>query len=203
MGTQVRCNDFARRTARLSAVPSPSSNSPRLSSHGTGESGRPRPTTGKPPYDLVMPDFSSRYRFRDWPDGSIPDVAAGLYAIWREAGELVYVGMSGRGMESRTTTGKRFGMWTRLASHASGRLSGDQFCVYVANRYVIPELTASDLPLFASGDLNLDGLTKSYIRTHFSYSFALTESSLEAHDLERDARRGLVLGARPTLNPLT
>lgn len=154
------------------------------------------------PYDLGVPEFSRQYRFRDWPDGSIADVAAGVYAIWRDAGELVYVGMSGRGMETRATTRKRFGLWTRLASHASGRLSGDQFCVYVANRYVVPELSAADLPRFADGDLNLDGLTKSYILEHFSYSFALTPTSREAHDLERDARRGFTFGATPTLNPL-
>lgn len=125
-----------------------------------------------------------------------------MYAVWRDTGELVYVGMSGRGMESRVTTGKRFGLWTRIASHASGRLSGDQFCVYVANRLVVPELRQMELPQFASGELNLDALTKSYIAEHFTYSFALTETSSEAHALERDARRGLVFETKPTLNPL-
>lgn len=105
-------------------------------------------------------------------------------------------------METRGTTGKRFGLWTRIASHASGRLSGDQFCVYVANRYVVPELTTWQLPLFASGELNLDELTRRYITEHFSYSFALTAGSQEAHDLERVARRGLTFGVKPTLNPL-
>ena len=51
----------------------------------------------------------------------------------------------------------------RIASHASGRFSGDQFAVYVANRYVVPELKAVELPLFASGELSLDALTKAYI----------------------------------------
>ena len=98
-----------------------------------------------------MPGFSTKFYFRDWPNASIPDVAAGVYAVWRDTGELVYVGMSGRGMETRATVGKRFGLWTRIASHASGRLSGDQFAVYVANRYVVPELKAAELALFASG----------------------------------------------------
>jgi hypothetical protein len=80
-------------------------------------------------------------------------------------------------MEKRVTVGKRFGLWKRIASHASGRLSGDQFCVYVANRYVVPELKPAELPLFASGELNLDALTKRYITEHFSYSFPLTTSS--------------------------
>jgi hypothetical protein len=58
------------------------------------------------------------------------------------------------------------------------------------------------LSLFASGELNLDALTKKYIAEHFGYSFALTASSREAHDLERDARRGLTFGVEPTLTPL-
>ncbi len=132
----------------------------------------------------------------------MPDVAAGVYAIWRDTDELVYVGMSGRGMETRTTIGKRFGLYTRLASHAGGRLSGDQFNVYVANRYVIPSLGAAERPLFATGELTLDGLTRNYVSEHFSYSFALTETSREAHDLERTARLGLTFGVKPTLNPL-
>lgn len=149
-----------------------------------------------------MSQFSAQFRFRDWPNASIPDVAAGVYAVWRDTGELVYVGMSGRGMENRVTVGKRFGLWTRIASHESGRLSGDQFCVYVANRYVVPELKPMELPLFASGELTLDALTKRYIAEHFSYSFALTTSSRAAHDLEQVARRGFTFGAKPTLNPL-
>jgi len=151
---------------------------------------------------VCVPDFSAPYRFRDWPDHSVPDVAAGVYAVWRDAGELVYVGMSGRGMETRASTGKRFGLYTRLASHAGGRLSGDQFNVYVANRYVLPALSSTDLPLFATGELNLDTLTKRYVGEHFSYSFAITQTSREAHDLERAARQGRTFGVKPTLNPL-
>lgn len=154
-------------------------------------------------YDAYgMPQFSAPFRFCDWPNPAIPDVAAGVYAVWRDTAELVYVGMSGRGMESRVTAGRRFGLWTRIASHASGRLSGDQFCVYVANRYVVPELKTTELPHFASGELNLDTLTKRYITEHFSYSFALTASSQEAHELERVARRGVTFAVKPTLNPL-
>jgi len=149
-----------------------------------------------------MPQFSAQFRFCDWPNASIPDVAAGVYAVWRDTGELVYVGMSGRGMETRVTAGRRFGIWTRIASHASGRLSGDQFCVYVASRYVVPQLEPTELPLFASGELTLDALTKRYITEHFSYSFVLTASSQEALDLERAARRGATFGVKPTLNPL-
>ena len=32
-------------------------------------------------------------------------------------------------------------LWTRLGSHASGRRSGDQFNVYICDRFVVPALT--------------------------------------------------------------
>ena len=44
----------------------------------------------------------------------------GVYAVW-EGPALLYVGMSGT-------------LPSRLRAHASGRRSGDQFCVYVADR---------------------------------------------------------------------
>ena len=41
--------------------------------------------------------FSAGHRFAEWPDGGVPDVAAGVYAIWEDS-ELIYCGMSGRGI---------------------------------------------------------------------------------------------------------
>lgn len=86
----------------------------------------------------------------------VPVLAAGVYAIW-DSGTLIYCGMSGREFEkAQFSQRKKYGLITRLASHASGRLSGNQFCVYVANRLVIPSQQAEALRKFASGDLTLD-----------------------------------------------
>ncbi|MUK30774.1 hypothetical protein GNP44_11885 [Aliivibrio fischeri] len=109
--------------------------------------------------------------------------------------------MSGREIEKHTYK-KKYGLITRLNSHASGRLSGDQFCVYVANRLVIPSLQAIDLPLFASGELKLDGLTKKYIHDKLEYQYVLLNSSSEAYNIENEARSGKLLGQLPLLNPL-
>ena len=77
-------------------------------------------------------------------------VAAGVYSIWHNE-NLIYCGMSGREIEKpQNQSKKKYGIYNRLNSHASGRLSGDQFCVYVANRLVIPELDHKDLEMFAS-----------------------------------------------------
>ena len=149
-----------------------------------------------------MPDFSPRHRFDDWPNLAIPAVAAGVYVIW-EGEELIYCGMSGRELEKAVNAGKgRYGLVTRLEAHRNGRLSGDQFCVYIANRRVIPSLTADQLVRFRHGELNLDALSRKYIREHLEYQFVTVASSKAAHELERSCRRGEVFAVKPLLNPL-
>ena len=87
----------------------------------------------------------------------------------------------GREFEKAVASTKvKFGLVTRLASHASGRLSGDQFCVYVANRLVIPSLKPEQLARFVSGEVNLDSLTKTFINERLEYQFAFVRSSAEA-----------------------
>lgn len=144
--------------------------------------------------------FSKRYKFKDWSKSDIPKVSAGVYAIW-ENDQLIYCGMSGRQIEkNRHKT--RFGLLTRIQSHASGRLSGDQFCVYVANRLVIPNLLPDDLIRFASGELNLDILTKAYIHERLEFQYLLVDTSGDAYRIETSARDGSLLGKKPLLNPI-
>lgn len=142
-----------------------------------------------------------RFRFGDWRNPEVPRVSAGVYAVWRHDTQLIYIGMSGRNIEAHQGS-RPYGLVTRLGAHASGRLSGDQFCVYIANRFVIPDLTQDQLPLFATGELRLDSLTKQYIHQHLTYDFILIETGCEARDLERQGRTGELLGTKPWLNPL-
>src|SRR5690348_7801599 len=87
-----------------------------------------------------------QFSFADWPSDQVPRRAAGVYTIWRKD-EFIYVGMSGRGAQredfvaevGRASQAK--GLWTRLNSHASGRRAGDQFNVYVCDRFIVPVLT--------------------------------------------------------------
>ena len=109
--------------------------------------------------------------------------------------------MSGRGFEEKAKQNpKEFGLITRHRSHASGRLSGDQFCVYVANRLVIPNLRPDDLSRFATGEVNLDRLTKSYVHESLDYQYCTVSGSAEAYALEERCRRGVVFGQKPLLN---
>ncbi len=151
---------------------------------------------------MIAHDFSSRFKFSDWPNREIPAVAAGVYVIWHEEA-LIYCGMSGREVEKAVVAERlRYGLYNRLNSHASGRLSGDQFCVYLANRIIIPSLNHEDLVKFASGEFTLDYLTKRHIRDHYEYQYAVVESSRAAFQLERLCQSGEVFGVKPLLNPL-
>ena len=146
--------------------------------------------------------FTKLYDFQEFGSVSkgIPAVAAGVYAVWQDD-TLIYCGMSGREVEK--AAGKaRYGLITRLEAHWNGRLSGDQFCVYVANRLVIPTLERDQLDWFASGALTLDQLTRDFIRKHLKMQHRVVDSSNAARDLERRARSGKVFGRRPLLNPL-
>ena len=51
---------------------------------------------------------------------------------------------------------------TRLQSHASGRRSGDEFCLYVADRLVLPSLSQEDITAIASGRHQMDAFVRLY-----------------------------------------
>ena len=122
--------------------------------------------------------------FRDWPSPDVPRHAAGVYSIWR-ADKLVYAGMSGRGMVAGSPPRDTAqGSTPRLASHAGGRRSGDQFCVYVADRLVLPLLTAQDVAEVASGTRSLDALVRTFIHEHLGYRFVVVPDAATAFHVE-------------------
>src|SRR4051812_6277101 len=104
------------------------------------------------------------HRFSDWPTGDVPRSGAVVYTIWDRDCSLIYVGMSGRGFTGTVEGNGKAGPWGRLNSHASGRRSGDQFCVYLADRLVLPRLH-NRITEIADGSLSLDTATRDYIRT--------------------------------------
>ena len=145
------------------------------------------------------------FPFADWPNPEVPPVAAGVYTVWDQQGQYVYVGMSGRGMTEQALKtaagGKRKGLWTRLASHASGRRSGDQFCVYVADRLVLPTLSSHDIKSIATKEQSFDARVKDYIRENLSYRFVVVESGSVALEIEHAAAFDGLTGQWPLLNP--
>jgi hypothetical protein len=93
-------------------------------------------------------------------------------------------------------------LWSRLNSHASGRRSGDQFNIYICDRFVVPILTPGQQRDISQGHLLLDQMTKTYIREHISYRFLVCRDGTEALAAERAVRAGGVPAGRPYLNPL-
>ncbi|MCW2746022.1 MAG: hypothetical protein JWM48_2572 [Mycobacterium sp.] len=149
------------------------------------------------------------YRFADWPNSSVPNWRSGVYAVWHGS-RFIYVGMSGRGMAAdahldpaAAAATKPKGLRDRLNSHSSGRRSGDQFCVYVCDRLVLPTLTRAQIDDIAAGNLLLDSLTRNFIRSELSYRFLVLSDGRAAAALEDRVRREGLAGGLPLLNPGT
>ena len=134
--------------------------------------------------------------FDDWPTGDVPKRGAIVYTIWNREGCFIYVGMSGR----NTTGGKSAkGPYGRFASHASGRRSGDQFCLYVCDRLILSTVH-NRIPEIAAGELSLDDFTRNYIRTNLGFRWCAMPDAKLAIELERQMRRGEFDAGRPLLN---
>jgi hypothetical protein len=140
--------------------------------------------------------------FAEWPDPAVPRFGAGVYTIWDEDGRFIYVGMSGRGITAETARRNTpQGIYTRLGSHASGRRSGDQFCVYVADRLVLPILTPDDIEAIGSGRRQMDAFVRRYIHEHLRYRFGTQPDGAAAYAIEAAIKSGRWEYGRPLLNP--
>jgi len=123
-----------------------------------------------------------------------------VYTIWNES-SFIYVGMS-YAHRNDLDNAKTKGVSGRRASHASGRRSGDQFCIYICDRYVVPHLNVADMEALANGARILDARTRDFIRDELSYRAVITASGAEARALELLIRRDDLPGAgRPQINP--
>lgn len=141
------------------------------------------------------------YPFKSWPVSDVPIHASGVYTIW-DGAAFIYVGMSGRSMTVDTPTRMTpMGLFTRLASHAAGRRSGDQFCVYVADRLVLPSLSRAEMDQIAAGTKSMDALVRTYIKERLGFRFVVTTDGVNALALESRIRKG-ALGSHPSLNPV-
>jgi hypothetical protein len=142
------------------------------------------------------------YSFADWPSPEVPTFGAGVYTIWDNEGRFIYVGMSGRSITAETSRPNTpHGIYTRLHSHASGRRSGDQFCVYVADRLVLPKLSQEDIAAIASGRHQMDAFVRLYIHENLSYRFVILPDGAAAREAEAAIKRGEWGHGKPLLNP--
>ncbi len=141
------------------------------------------------------------HRFADWPVKDLPP-EAGIYTVWR-SDEFIYVGIAGRQLAQAAQVPSLAGLRSRLNSHASGRRSGDQFCVYICDRLVLPQLSDRIMEI-ALGHLSLDQATKDFIRSELGFRFLVTQTYRAALSIERHIKaHGLPDVGQPLLNPST
>jgi hypothetical protein len=143
--------------------------------------------------------------FAEWPNLSVPKFGAGVYTVSDRSGLLIYAGMSGRSITQTTAApnNRALGLYTRLHSLASGKRSGDQFCVYVADRLVLSTLSPEDIRSIASGRHSMDLFVRRYIHEHFGYRFFIVRDGASAFEMERSIRTGAWGHGKPLLNPGT
>ena len=82
------------------------------------------------------------------------------------------------------------------------QIEWDQFNVYVANRFVVPSLTAEQQSQMSTGLLTLDVLTRQFIHQYFQYQYLIVDHSKEAFAIERLCQAGYIFNQKPYLNPI-
>ena len=118
-----------------------------------------------------------------------------IYSVWDKEDKFIYIGISGlqKSLEKRSPL-------SRMVSHCSGMRSGDQFCVYIHDFFVIPNLLKEKDYKPERG--SLDKLTKQYIHENLSYrfiSFNSDNSDSIVRKLENEIKSG-ALDLKPLLN---
>ena len=93
------------------------------------------------------------------------------------------------------------GLCTRLASHAAGRRSGDQFCVYVADRLVLPTLSRDDIAAISSGEHQMDAFVRRFVHANLRYRYLMLPDGATAYRCESAIENGEWEQGRPLLNP--
>jgi hypothetical protein len=148
------------------------------------------------------------HRFADPLDPGLPRVAAGCYTVWDDDGRFVYAGMAGRALTAdrilvagsdpaRKVTGLR----DRLGAHRNGRRPGDQFSVFVFDRFVLAALIPEHIASASAGTRRLDDDVRDYIRGRLSYRWWETADGADAFTLETVLVTVGLDGALPFLNP--
>jgi hypothetical protein len=150
-----------------------------------------------------MTDISSLFdiaiepkRFTNASVAEIPPFGSIIYTVFLDATEFIYVGIGGLAGKSVHERNPR----SRLRQHTSGLRSGDQFCIYIQDFYVIPTLIGTD---YAPVKGYLDKLTKQFIQTRLSYRYVVVQtddSDKVVRRLEREVQAGAMGYLKPTLN---
>ena len=78
---------------------------------------------------------------------------------------------------------------------------GDQFCVYVADRLVLPTLSQEEITAIASGRHQMDAFVRRYIHENLCYRFVMLPDGAAAYAVETAIKSGGWGHGCPLLNP--
>ena len=99
----------------------------------------------------------------------IPEYGSILYAVFLDNKEFIYVGIGGLSGKSVKERNPR----SRIIQHAQGRRSGDQFCIYIQDFYVIPTIINKT---YEPKKGYLDTLTKEFIQSRLTYRYLVVQT---------------------------
>lgn len=116
--------------------------------------------------------FSSEVELRPFTTSNInhiPEYGSIIYTVFLDRNEFIYVGIGGLSGKSVKERNPR----SRIIQHAQGRRSGDQFCIYIQDFYVIPSIIQK---AYEPKKGYLDTLTKEFIQKRLSYRYIVVQS---------------------------
>jgi hypothetical protein len=125
--------------------------------------------------------FSSQVELRLFTTSNIkhiPEYGSILYTVFLDQKEFIYVGIGGLSGKSAKERNPR----SRIIQHSQGRRSGDQFCIYIQDFYVIPSIINKN---YEPKKGYLDALTKEFIQTRLTYRYLV----LQTDDSDKVVRR--------------
>jgi len=149
----------------------------------------------------LFPNFGASFSFEQNPREIIPAYGSIIYTVWDRDDNWLYVGIGGVGLGAQTPLEKR-NPRSRIQQHRSGIRSGDQFCIYVHDKYIVPSL---DLTNYQFNKGALDRLTRDYIRKYMRYRFMVfqtVDGNVIVRKIEKELKDGLPNYGKPLLNGL-
>ena len=132
--------------------------------------------------------FSPDQALRQFSTGNVTDIPSWgsiIYTVFLDQSEYIYVGIGGLAGKTVKDRNPR----SRILQHSQGRRSGDQFCIYIQDFYVIPELIGSK---YTPKKGYLDQLTKDFVQSRLSYRYLVVQtedSDQVVRRLERELQR--------------
>ena len=125
--------------------------------------------------------FSAATPLRAFSTSNIAEVPAFgsiIYTVFLDGTDFIYVGIGGLAGATVQDRNPR----SRIIQHAQGRRSGDQFCIYIQDFYVIPAIVSKP---YEPKKGYLDTLTKEFIQSRLTYRYLV----IQTEDSDKVVRR--------------